>query len=210
MKIPFDWQGANTLQARFRLGRTGTYRPLVKLGPSTGGKRNFVPGPAITLPYSPEYVPRVGLPTGEEILKSIAELTGGKPRVNPLEVLADPPRSSQTQSLLPYLFILAILCLIVEVAGRRLSLWDKLVEAAVPMLGSMKAASAPQPVAAARRAQQAARFPRAQPAATAVPAVSGEPGPQAESKGPAPAAPPTAPTATNVFEQAKHRAKRRL
>jgi hypothetical protein len=190
LAIPFEWQGSHTLQARFRLARTGTYRPLVELGP-----KSVVRGPAVTLPYSPEYVPRIGLPAGTEVLKSLAELTGGKQRVNPAELLADPPRAATTWSLLPWLFGLAIGLLMVEIAGRRLSLWEKLVEAAMP---------ASQPATA-----------RGIPLPAKIPPISrGKPG----GKAPAPIVPPpepkraepAAPTPADVFAQAKSRAKRRL
>ncbi len=53
--LPFQWTGPNSLEARFKLARTGTYRTLVNMG-----GRNLIRGPAVTLPYSPEFMPRVG------------------------------------------------------------------------------------------------------------------------------------------------------
>ena len=124
LQIPFEWQGANTLQARFRLTRTGTYRPLVKLGPQT-----FVRGPTITLPYSAEFSPRpLNAMSGVDILKNLAAKTGGQQRLNPLEILAHPPRSASTQPLAPWLLILVVGLLITEIAGRRLSLWERIRE----------------------------------------------------------------------------------
>ena len=79
----FTWTGPDTLEARFRMDRTGTYRTLVKTG-----ERKFVRGPAVTLPYSPEFVPRIGLPSGSETLKGMAELSGGKLRTDVLEALS--------------------------------------------------------------------------------------------------------------------------
>ena len=89
------------------------------------GDRSFTRGPAVTLPYSPEFAPRLGLPAGDELLASMAELTGGKPRVDVLELFQDPPRSARTVPLLPWLVILAIAAFLVEIAGRRLSLWER-------------------------------------------------------------------------------------
>ena len=114
------WVGPNTLEARLPMHRTGTYRTLVKTGP-----REITRGPAVTLPYSPEYVPRIDLPTGREVLESVAEITGGLERTDIVEVLADPPRSAQRMSLLPILMVLGILLVLVEIAGRRLSLWER-------------------------------------------------------------------------------------
>ncbi|HVW02583.1 MAG TPA: vWA domain-containing protein, partial [Planctomycetaceae bacterium] len=195
-EIPFEWQGANVLQTRFKLDQTGTYLPVVKLG-----GRKLLRGPAITLPYSPEYAPRSGLPTGAETLKALAELTGGKPRVNPREVLADPPRSNSWRSLAPLLLVLAVALLLLEIAGRRLSLWEKLTDAIVPAVPPTRPASRArrQPVPAAA----SARTGKPRPVAAEAPSS-----PKTE----APAAPaaPAAPTAADVFEQAKRRARKRL
>jgi len=117
------WVGPDTLQARVPLNQTGTYRTLLKTGP-----QKFTRGPVVSLPYSPEYVPRIGLPSGAEILASIAELTGGIPRTDILEILADPPRSASKRSLLPLLFTICIILLLLEIAGRRLSLWQRMAE----------------------------------------------------------------------------------
>ena len=190
LQVPFEWQGADTLTARFRLAQTGTYRPLVQLG-----ARQFVRGPAITLPYSPEYMPRAGLPTGREVLKSLAELTEGKERVNPLETFGDPPRSTETWSLLPMLVVTALALLLLEIAGRRLSLWDRLVEA-VPT-GPASAGSVPS---------QRLAWKRAPAVATSTSATSARPAPASAPPRPVE---PAAPPALDVFEQAKLRAKRR-
>ena len=118
----FVWTGPNSLQARFRLEQTGTYRTLVR----SAGKssREFVRGPTVTLPYSPEFAPRQGLPSGRELLSDVAKLSNGRERTDILSVLADPPRSVQTRSLLPWLFALSLAVLMLEIAGRRLSWWD--------------------------------------------------------------------------------------
>src|SRR5690606_18551315 len=46
----FTWVGPDTLEGRFRLDRTGSWRTLVK----TRG-REIKRGPVVTLPYSPEF-----------------------------------------------------------------------------------------------------------------------------------------------------------
>ncbi|MCA9112178.1 MAG: VWA domain-containing protein, partial [Planctomycetaceae bacterium] len=121
----FTWVGPDTLEGHFRMDRTGNWRTLVK----TRG-REIKRGPAVSLPYSPEFDPREGLPTGSEILAEVAELSGGVERPDVLDVLKNPPRSASTSSLLPWLFILGIVLLILEIAGRRLSLWERLSDAA--------------------------------------------------------------------------------
>ena len=39
----------------------------------------------MTLPYSPEFMPRAGLPEGRQVLTAISELTGGRERLDVLE-----------------------------------------------------------------------------------------------------------------------------
>lgn len=206
--VPFQWRGPNTLQARFKLTKSGTYRSLVKLG-----GRYIVRGPAVTLPYSPEYVPRAGLPSGAEVLKELAELTGGKPRIDVVDVLSDPPRSARLASLLPFLVMAGIALLLLEIAGRRLSLWSKLADrvefAAAP--GAATPASRRRwlfnPRAAWRSARQAAgSTPEPLPAAT--PSTTIPAGPYADTPATPPAAASAASTAS-IYEQAKRRARRR-
>lgn len=116
----FRWTGPYTLEARFRMDQTGTYRTPVE---SPNGE--LTRGPAVTLPYSPEAAPRPQGETGRQILAELAELTGGKSRADVLSILADPPSSARMRPLLPYLLIAAIVLVVVEIAGRRLSLWKR-------------------------------------------------------------------------------------
>ena len=195
VQLDFRWTGPDTLEARFRLDRTGTWRTLVKTG-----NRQFTRGPAVTLPYSPEYVPRVDLPSGKEILAEMAELSGGKQRTDVLEILADPPR---TVSLLPWLFMLGIGLLIVEIAGRRLSLWQRVREAV----------TSPREVRKSRKRtgwlpKWKLRLPKRKKSATPAVAATGTQAskPNADKH----AQPEPAQTMTSVLDQAKQRARRRL
>ena len=191
LQIPFEWQGANTLQARFKLSQTGTYRPLVKLG-----ARSFVRGPTVTLPYSPEFAPRDTADNGMLLLKSLADKTGGKARVNPVEMLADPPRASTKWPLASLLFLMGILVLILEIAGRRLSLWEKLVYAVSPLLPQARglAIKRPPPVKVTKTTRPAPATLTATPQSPTTPAPA--------------SLPPVVPE-VNPLEQAKARAKRR-
>ena len=198
--LPFQWTGPNSLQARFKLTRTGTYRTLVKMG-----GRNIVRGPAVTLPYSPEFMPRVGLPEGRQVLAAISELTGGRERVNVLESLTDRPRSARMTSLLPWLMSLAVGLLLLEIAGRRLALWSRLTEAMIPA-GRQVAQPASREFdgkgrqAEGRQPVQPARETRASPVIPAATPVE-----------PTPASPAAeASSAASIFEQAKRRARKRL
>lgn len=194
LEIPFEWQGANTLQARFKLSQTGTYRPLVKLG-----AKNFVRGPTVTLPYSPEFAPRDAANSGLTVLKSLAEKTGGKARVNPVEVLADPPRASTSWPLASLLFLLSILLLLLEIAGRRLSLWEKFIDAVTPVIPQARGVTANQrqPLRPTAPGRPAPVSPAIKPSPAPAPTTTAAQNP-----------PPTAP-AVNPLEQAKARAKRR-
>jgi uncharacterized membrane protein len=216
LDLPFQWTGPNSLQARFKLARTGTYRTLVKMG-----GRNIVRGPAITLPYSPEFMPRVGLPEGRKVLGAIGDLTGGRERLDVLEALTDRPRSARMTSLVPWLLMLAIVLLLLEIAGRRLSLWSKLseaVEALVPagervaVAGAGARAGWRQRIGARWASLTARRAARPQATAKGVTAVAshgaGSEAPPAQAV-PAPPA-PAAKSAEKIFEQAKRRARKRL
>ncbi|MEZ6068313.1 MAG: vWA domain-containing protein [Planctomycetaceae bacterium] len=123
------WVGPDTLEARFRLESTGSYRTMVIAPPRDGGQQpRITRGPVVTLPYSPEFDPRGAGTIGSEVLAEVAELSGGVARTDVLEVLDDPPRAARTMSMLPVVFTAVLLLLLAEIAGRRLSLWEKLAE----------------------------------------------------------------------------------
>ncbi len=210
LRPDFTWTGPDTLEARLRLDRTGSWRTLVA---TSGGELKR--GPAITLPYSPEFDPREGLPTGREVLAEVADLSGGVERADVLGVLQNPPRSARRASLLPWLFLLGVILLVVEIAGRRLSLWERLqdaAEAAIPQTIRPTGWLPQWKVSLPRlRGSKAAS---AKPASDVVPTVA-----QVSPAGPTvggasrPAKPaseqPSVP-AVDVFAQAKERAQRRL
>jgi hypothetical protein len=143
------------------------------------------------------------LPTGKEALAEVAELSGGKARTDVLEVLRDPPRAARTLPLLPWLLILGIALLLVEIAGRRLSLWERLADAVLPGAPADGARGWREwlPQWKVRLPRRAAAATRAQPAA-------------ASTAAPRPAKPATRPAAAaaaaDPFEAAKQRAKRRM
>jgi len=119
---PFRWIDHNRLETRFRLDRLGIFRTRVV----TGANRSMR-GPSIALPYSPEFFPRAGMPSGRETLEEITRLSGGRERTDVLEVLdrSNLPRLPRMVSMLPFLGVLTILVLLVEIAGRRLALWER-------------------------------------------------------------------------------------
>lgn len=114
------WTGAQSLEANVRLDRAGTWRTLIKTS-----DKQFARGPAVTLPYSPEYMPRNGLPSGREFLTDVSGRTDGKPRADVTQVFRDPPRAVQRISLVFALAIAALVLHVLEIAGRRLDLWPR-------------------------------------------------------------------------------------
>lgn len=212
----FVWTGPNTLESRFRMDRTGSFRTLVK----TGG-RKFSRGPAVTLPYSPEFVPRIGLPEGKETLTQMAQISGGVVRTDVLELFQDPPRTARTVSLLIPLMMTGIVLLIVEIAGRRLSLWERLRDSAAERDAVVPAATGQTSTGPAgwlaswrqsrRRKQKSVRSQPVRRAerdspGTASATKSSPPPVSPASQSPAPK---DEATRRSVFEQAKKRARRR-
>jgi Mg-chelatase subunit ChlD len=191
LDVPFQWTGAQTLECRFRLLKAGTYRTLIRLG-----GRNIVRGPAVTLPYSPEFMPRVGLPAGRDLLEAMASLTQGRERVDVLEALADPPFAARATPLLPWLVIAALVLVVTEIAGRRLMLWSWKRAPAIARPAETEAL-APQAGRPVRRAFASAATRKSAPQPAQQPPAA------------APAA-PAADKAAAVFEQAKRRARKRL
>ncbi len=215
LRPDFVWTGAHELEARFRLDQTGTYRTLVRTG-----ERNFTRGPTITLPYSPEFAPRIGLPSGRETLARIAELSGGNLRTDVMDVFRNPPRSARTVSLLAPLMITGIVLLLLEIAGRRLALWERLREVAqTPMAASTAQAETARSQAPgwlaririARERRQTARATRKfntekQASTAASTKESTQPSsPATDEKTPA-----SDKTTASVFEQARKQARRRF
>lgn len=188
----FEWADRNVLQTRFRLDKLGIYRTQV-----VTGENKSVRGPSISLPYSPEFFPRRGQPSGRQTLAEIARLSGGTERTDVLELLdrTKLPRLPRMVSLLPWLAVAVVLLLLTEIAGRRLALWERRT------LRDEVADEEIAPAGEKRRWWREWNWAalRGKPAATtAKPTVS--------ATGESSAA---APTMSAVLEQAKQRARRR-
>jgi uncharacterized membrane protein len=121
-QVEFQWTGERSLEARFSMEREGVYLPVARLA---GGR--VVKAPPVMLPYSPEFLPRrMGRHReGQELLEEVAARTGGRRR-DTLEGIFDLPRASlRDRFSLRIPMALAVLALLLlEVAARRLSLWD--------------------------------------------------------------------------------------
>jgi hypothetical protein len=137
----------------------------------------------------------------------MAELSGGRPRADVLEIFNDPPRSARTMSLLPWLFGIAIGLLIVEIAGRRLSLWERFREALADETAAPETTAKQEsawgkwiePLRGRRKARER------KPARTVEPA----PEPILNPRTAAPRERKAAAAGASVFDQAKERARKR-
>lgn len=119
--LPFQWTGERALEARFTMKRHGIYLPVVRLADGT-----TIKAAPVTLPYSPEFLPRRGARSeGEALLDEIAARTGGRRR-DTLENIfeADQTPVSERMPLRTPLALAALLLLLLDVAARRLHLWD--------------------------------------------------------------------------------------
>ena len=207
----FVWTGPNSLQARFRLEQTGTYRTLVRAAGKNS--REFVRGPTVTLPYSPEFSPRQGLPSGRDLLSDIAKLSKGRERTDILSVLADPPRSMQTRSLLPWLFALSLAVLMLEIAGRRLSWWETFPWWRRAAVAAELTSDIPRAAEAKPSWWKSLRPKRVRRRVVTSSAPMSATPPAPTSKAPpkvTTSAPKTTVSAADLFEQAKRRASNRL
>ncbi len=108
------WDGPAELSASFPLDRVGTYRTLLRW-PGGRGER----GPAVSLPYSPEFLPRAGLPPGAAALAEVAAVAGGVTRTDLTTVFRDPPPRPAPAAAWGWFAAAAVVLLLVEIAGRR-------------------------------------------------------------------------------------------
>lgn len=201
LRPDLTWTGPDTLEARFRLKQTGSYRTVLVSPAKNGERPKVLRGPAVALPYSPEFDPR-STQTGQHVLAELARLSGGVVRTDVLDVFSDPPRSARTQSMLPWLFAATAILLVLEIAGRRLSLWEKFSDVATAAIPSPPAFRRwPKP------SRGVTRRPRPESGGEAASAPTRQPEPAAKE---APPATEPAPPQVDVFAAAKNRARKRM
>jgi Mg-chelatase subunit ChlD len=118
-RLDLAWVGDDTLEARFPMHKPGVYVGAVRLG--DGGVLPLAP---MTLPYSPEFEPRVDPRDGEQLLAQVARVTGGVERTTWSDVFdASRLRSRQIRELVIPLALTLLVLHMVEIAGRRLLLF---------------------------------------------------------------------------------------
>lgn len=198
-KLPLHWNSPRSMEASFKLRKTGVYHGLIV---TRDGKR--VGLPAVVLPYSPEFEPQeVG--SGEALLQKLAAATGGKRTMHVgdlFERLPGPSRrsggSTSLASLLAALVAVLLLCDIVT----RKALWGHLTPGFVKSgyRSARDRAGAVSRRVARRLARLRARERQARTRAAPGPEPGGEPGAEPEEEAPA--------QKESVFDRAKRRSRR--
>jgi uncharacterized membrane protein len=219
-RIPLERTGALTFEAQLPLTDAG-----IRLGTLQLADGRFLDLPPIALPYSSEFSPQSDPDAGRRTLARLAEATGGQALASADQLFKTPVTGTRSEPLLRPLLLFALLLFLLEIAGRRLSLWSNL-EA---RLAALKPAGRSQDVAAARR--PAPGVPQTDPKLP-VPAASGQPTAEPRSPtsnppqsnpassapaagGQAPASPPGTPGPANpdlasALDAARRRAGRRM
>jgi Mg-chelatase subunit ChlD len=115
---PLRWLADGAAEASLTMRRPGHYLPVVDLGPDLG----VVKAPPVSLAYSPEYLPSVGL-DGDDVLERLGVLTGGNRLVRAEEAFRPEGAVASAGSfdLRPWIAGAFVLLLLVEMAERRLA-----------------------------------------------------------------------------------------
>jgi Mg-chelatase subunit ChlD len=186
-RLHLAWTGENSLEARFPIQKSGIFLGAVDLG-----KGRFLSLPPLTLPYSPEYEPRVDPTQGRKTLLEMARISGGTERTAWDGVFsASLLRRRQVRDLVIPLALLLLLLHVTEIAGRRLFLFA----AAETKLKTIRLPKLKLP------ARKAPVKPSEPAVAPAIPAE-----PEHQPAKPAPAHVPT----TSPLERAKAKARNRI
>jgi hypothetical protein len=114
-RLDLAWVGADTLEARFPVQKPGMYLGAVRLG--TG---DVLPLAPLTLPYSPEFEPRVDPEEGRKTLAQTARVSAGIERTAWDDVFAGRLRHRQIRELVLPIALLLLALHVVEIGGRRL------------------------------------------------------------------------------------------
>ena len=196
--LPLTRVGDTRLEARAPLSSEGAYRPVLRTG-----KGRFLRLPAVTLPYSPEFEPRLTPDEGERTLRELVRTAEGR-LDPPAEALMAGGRASVGVTPLDSLVTwLALACLLLEIFVRR-------IRPAIPSLDSLPPLRA---LAAAARSWRARRQhdrdgPEAWERTTAPPSED----PPADEPAAPEAPPPPTPEdddIASVLDRAKRRRRRR-
>ena len=115
-KTELSWTSADTLGVDIPIHGSETVLTTVEV--PGGGNISL---PPVCLPYSPEFKP-VNTESGLATMERLSKATDGKQRINLGEIWDDLPRQPRLISLQPWLLILALILLLLEVLERRTGL----------------------------------------------------------------------------------------
>ena len=115
-KTELSWTSADTLGVDIPIHGSETVLTTVEV--PGGGNISL---PPVCLPYSPEFKP-ANTESGLATMQRLAKTTDGKQRINLGEIWDDLPRQPRLISLQPWLLILALILLLLEVLERRTGL----------------------------------------------------------------------------------------
>ena len=178
----------------------------IALGTVRLGADRFVALPPIALPYSPEFERPADPAAGERLLRELARESGGELAPAAHELFRGPRAARAHRPIARELGLLALLLLLVEIAGRRLDLWRglRLPRGAAELLARLRAALRPSAVPE-RRAR-----PAKSPGAPRAPEPEPQPTPRpTSSPPPIPTAPAAGATMADALERARRSASRR-
>ena len=174
-RLDLVWVGEDTLEARFPMHKPGVYVGAVRLG-----KSDVLPIAPITLPYSPEFEPRVDPAEGRQLLSQVARATAGLERTTWSDLFfSSRLRSRQIRELIVPLALTLLLLHVLEIAGRRLLLfaaaqsWIRTLSWPAWRWPTRRPMRAPQPARA--RTSPAANAPAPMPVVPASPAAKAKP-----------------------------------
>ncbi len=123
-KIALQWTFPRTLEATFRLERSGIYHGVVR---TRRGRR--VGLPPVVLPYSPEFEPKPP-EAGVTALKELADATGGARIMHVGDLFRVPKATASTTAgdlnLAPFLAPVVLLLVLCDIATRK-ALWRHLL-----------------------------------------------------------------------------------
>jgi Mg-chelatase subunit ChlD len=179
--LDLAWVGEDTLEARFPVQKAGVY-----LGAVRTGSGDVLPLAPLSLPYSPEFEPRVDPKEGQKTLDQIARITGGMERTAWDDVFdASRLRNRQIRDLIIPIALLLLVLHLAEVGGRRLQVfaaangwlrtvslrrwWRRRARSRAPLPGPASASAAGRSTAqSAAAADEPARVPTPKPATSAL------------------------------------------
>lgn len=157
---PMEWVAPDRLEGLIPLSGAGVFVSTLSW---TGGRP--IPLAPAVLAYSPEFRPVEAATLDDPALqiRELAQMTGGVSRIRPEELWSDLPERQRYHALTPWLVLLAMLLLLLEVGERRLNLLSRLL----PRRRSRPAAAAPAtpapPVRPPKKRRSQPRRPAAAP-----------------------------------------------